>query len=235
MSAIPQEINHISARKLSSETLPTIAIIIPALNEADSIAAALTHVQNLSGWHECLVTDGGSDDLTRVIACAHPLRPRVITALGGRATQLNVALNHVTSDVVVILSVDCRLGRHALMAIRHAVAQGAVAGCLRLHNSSSRFLFRVHDHWARLRARWTNGAYVDQAPFFLRALALKHRFRQLAGYDTADLGRRMNQGRTLPVINSSVVASCRHWHRHGLWRGTWMHQQLRLRYWYRHL
>ena len=235
MSSNSLEKNHISSLRISAESLPTVAIIIPALNEAAGITAALTHVQNLSGWHECLVTDGGSDDLTTAIAHAHPLRPRVITALGGRATQLNVAMNHVTSDVVVILSVDCRLGHHALVAIRRAVAQGAVAGCLRLRNASNKLLFRVHDHWARLRAHWTNGAYVDQAPFFVRPLAQKYRFRPLAGYDTADLGRRVNNGRALLVINASVVSSCRHWHRHGLWRGTWMHQQLRLQYWYRHL
>jgi glycosyltransferase involved in cell wall biosynthesis len=235
LSSISRKKYHLSPCAPSSKTIPTIAIIIPALNEASSIAGALTHVQHLSGWHECLVTDGGSDDHTCVIARAHPLRPRVITALGGRASQLNVALNHVTSDVVVILSVDCRFSHRALEAIRYAVAEGAVAGCLRLRNATSNILFRVHDHWARLRTRWTTGAYVDQAPFFVRQLAQKHGFRPLAGYDTADLGRRVSNGRALPVINASVVASCRHWHRHGLWRGTWMHQRLRLRYWFQHL
>ena len=213
----------------------TVSLIIPVLNEAKYISGILSHVQRISGWHQCVVTDGGSSDQTCANVRAHPLGPHLIEVTGGRAAQLNAAINYLTSDVVVILSVDCRLSPHALDAIRKAVSQGAVGGCLRLHNASNNVLFRWLNSWARLRTVWTAGPYVDQAPFFVRQIAQQYAFRPLDSYDTADLGRRMSKGRQVRIVGAKVVASCRHWHRFGLWVGTWMHQRKRMQHWYRHL
>jgi glycosyltransferase involved in cell wall biosynthesis len=213
----------------------TIAIIMPVLNEAAYIASTLTHIQQLSGWQSCVVVDGGSQDGTCDIAQQHPLHPHVLSISGGRAAQLNAALAHVSSDVVVLIGADCRLSRATFSAIRRAISHGAVAGCLRLRNATRHPLFRWQDHWARLRSHWTTGAYIDQAPFFVCHFARRLGFRDLGSYDTADLGRRLNKHRSITIVPATVVASCRHWRQFGFFGGTWKHQRQRLRHWFQYL
>jgi cellulose synthase/poly-beta-1,6-N-acetylglucosamine synthase-like glycosyltransferase len=68
--------------------LGRISIIVPALNEAAGIGAALAPLQTLrAAGHEVIVVDGGSTDGTP--AMAEPLADRVIASDRGRARQMN--------------------------------------------------------------------------------------------------------------------------------------------------
>ncbi len=61
-----------------------LSIILPTLNEAEGIAAALAPLQPLRrAGHEVIVADGGSADGTPALAA--PLADRVIAAPRGRA------------------------------------------------------------------------------------------------------------------------------------------------------
>ena len=211
--------------------LPTIGIVIPTRDERTLLPGLLAHLARLGGWHEVLVSDGGSRDGTPVCARRHPLAPRVLETTGGRAAQLNAAFAAMNSDVVVVLGADLRPHTTALSAIRQATVDGALAGCLRLRHSRRTPLFRWQDAWSRLRATWTAGAYLDQAPFFDRRAALAiGGFRAVGPYDTADLCRRLAGHRGLHLTPAPVVASCRHWQQHGFWRGTLIHQHRRLQH-----
>jgi glycosyltransferase involved in cell wall biosynthesis len=215
----------------------SLALIIPTLNEAASIKKTLTHVQYL-GADACVVVDGGSCDRTATLAEQHPSSPTVLRVHGNRAAQLNAAVRYLTHDIVVVLSADCRLSRHALPAIRRAVERGAMAGCLRLRHAQRHPLIGFSDVLAGLRARFTCGGYADQAPFFLRAAAAYCGFRAFGPYDTAELGQRVskiNNAGSFAVLHQSVIASTRHWQRYGFLRGTIIHQRHRLRHWLNHL
>jgi glycosyltransferase involved in cell wall biosynthesis len=211
----------------------SLAIIIPTLNEAAYIKNTLTHVQQL-GADACLVVDGGSHDHTAEMAEQHPCSPIVLRVRGGRAAQLNAAVRHLTQDVVVVLSADCRLSADAIPAIRQAVEHGFLAGCLRLRHAQQSPLMRLSDALAGLRARFTRGGYADQAPFFLRAAAAYYGFRAVGPYDTAELGQRVSKFRnphSFAVLHARVVTSTRHWQRYGFVRGTIIHQRHRLWHW----
>jgi len=86
-----------------------VSIVIPALNEEDSIAEVVTGLRTAAPWHEVLVIDDGSQDATarraeqagaRVIG--HPYRK-------GNGAAVKTAIRNATGDFVLIVDAD---GQH---------------------------------------------------------------------------------------------------------------------------
>src|SRR6185295_9661149 len=79
-----------------------MSIIIPVLNEAAVIGAALGSLAPLRArGHELIVADGGSKDATRALAA--PLADRVVGAPRGRARQMNAGAAAASGDALVFL------------------------------------------------------------------------------------------------------------------------------------
>src|SRR6185437_16276361 len=80
----------------------TLSIVMPALNEAAHIAAALEALAPLRRrGAEVIVVDGGSRDGTAALAA--PLADRVLAAPRGRAAQMNVGAAAARGDVLLFL------------------------------------------------------------------------------------------------------------------------------------
>ena len=105
--------------------MPRFSIIVPVLDEAPGIAAALAPLQRAraEGIAEVVVVDGGSRDAT--VAAATPLADRVLAAPRGRASQMNAGARTATGEVFVFLHADTRMPDGALDAIERALAAGA--------------------------------------------------------------------------------------------------------------
>ena len=88
--------------------MPSLSIIVPALDEAAIIAAAL---QDLAPFRqrgaEVIVVDGGSRDGTPELARAHA--DRVIGARGGRGAQMNAGARVARGDMLLFLHADTTL------------------------------------------------------------------------------------------------------------------------------
>src|SRR4051812_35943955 len=85
-----------------------LSVIMPVLNEADGIVAALTALAPLrERGAEVIVVDGGSQDDT--VALATPVADHVIAAPRGRAAQMNAGAVHATGDVLLFLHADTHL------------------------------------------------------------------------------------------------------------------------------
>lgn len=185
-----------------------ISVVIPARDEERLLPGLLDRLASVGGWHEVIVADGGSHDRTRAIARAHPV---VSIIVDGRARheRLNAALSLATGDIVLLLGADMRPGRRAGEQLARTRAP---AGCLALRHARRAGVYRWGDAIARLRAHWTRGAYLDQAPFFARAAALASGgFPPHGTYDTSALGRRLTGRKPFAVLPVPVVASCRAW------------------------
>ena len=87
---------------------PSLSIIIPVLNEAANIVAALDALAPLRArGAEVIVVDGGSADETATLA--KPLADVVIASARGRATQMNAGAAIARGDVLLFLHADTRL------------------------------------------------------------------------------------------------------------------------------
>jgi glycosyltransferase involved in cell wall biosynthesis len=85
------------------------SVIIPALNEAASIAAVVSDLRGAGSWHEILVIDDGSDDDTQARAAAagarvirHPYRK-------GNGAAVKTGVRQATGAFVLIVDGD---GQH---------------------------------------------------------------------------------------------------------------------------
>jgi uncharacterized protein len=192
-------------------TMPTISVVIAALDEEKLIGRALTDLANIPDLHEVIVVDGGSRDRTRDIARAR--RARVITAARGRGPQLNAGAAAATGDVLLFLHADTMLPTDAPDHVSRALAQpGVIAGAFRTWTVAEepRPWFAPLLRLADLRSRMTRYPYGDQA-MFVRADA----FRDAGGFadiplmEDLELSRRLWQLGRIYTCRASVRVSGR--------------------------
>lgn len=125
---------------LADRNRPLLSVIIPCLNEAETLPALLGDLGRQRQIHlEVLVADGGSTDDS--MALARDLGTSVIEAERGRAAQMNAAARQARGDWLLFLHADSRIKdprllAAALQAIKQAHADAGhqrIAGHFPLH------------------------------------------------------------------------------------------------------
>jgi len=208
------------------------SVIVPALDEAAAIEAALAPLQRLRrDGHEIIVADGGSADAT--LARAAPLADRAFVAPRGRALQMNAGAAAASGEVLLFLHADSRLEADAVDAMLDAMAatrarwgrfDAAIEG-------RSRALPLVAAAM-NLRSRITGIATGDQGIFVERAL-----FGEAGGYpdqplmEDVELSARLKRRAGAPLcLRTRIVTSGRRWDRQGALRTIVAMWRLRLAY-----
>ena len=169
---------------------PTVAIILPVLNEANRLSACLENVINDQQPDEIIVVDGGSTDASVSIANAILLSAvsvnspasRVIQTGRGRAQQMNAGTAAANADVILFLHVDTQLPRNALDQVRTAVERGHAWGRFDVRLSGESWLFRLIERLMNWRSAVTGIVTGDQALFVQRDM-----FDMFGGYAPIDL------------------------------------------------
>jgi len=212
-----------------------LAIIVPTLNEAAVIEAALRELSPLrERGARVIVVDGGSGDGTPVAAAPHA--DRVLAAARGRAVQMNAGARDELAqqvDVLLFLHADTRLPPLADRAILHAVSNlprcwGRFDVAIEGDDPRLRWIARLIN-W---RSRATGICTGDQAIFVTRsAFSALEGFAPIPLMEDVEFSRRA--GRLSPPIElrERVLTSGRRWMRDGLWRTVWLTWRLRFAYW----
>jgi rSAM/selenodomain-associated transferase 2 len=210
-----------------------ITIIIPALNEAANIEAALARLQPLRArGHEVIVMDGGSADGTA--ALARDGADRVIDAPRGRALQMNAGARQAGGEVLLFLHADTRLPEGADRLILDGLRDsGRAWGRFDVRIAGRHWLLPLIAHGMNLRSRLTRVCTGDQCIFVRRDL-----FARVGGYPAIALMEDIALSKVLrrtgrPVcLAARVVTSGRRWERHGVARTMFFMWGLRLRYFF---
>jgi len=206
-----------------------LSIVVPVLNEAAQIGAALAALAPLRArGHEVIVVDGGSSDGTAALCRADA----VLHSARGRARQMNAGAAQAQGEVLLFLHADTTLPAAADAAVLRAVQAGAVWGRFDVHIDGRPAMLRVVAALMNLRSRLTGIATGDQAIFVRRAL-----FEQVGGYaemplmEDIELSRRLRAIGPPACLSERVTTSGRRWENRGVWRTIVLMWRLRWRYW----
>jgi rSAM/selenodomain-associated transferase 2 len=187
----------------------SISVIIPTLNEANTIAGLLsfikTHGQDVA---EVIVVDGGSSDGTVNLASAAGAVV-LSSKFPSRAIQMNMGGKIASGDILYFVHADVTLPKTFCEDIGEAVESGYPAGCYRFTFDSPHPLLKINAFFTRFRGIMCRGG--DQTLFITRQL-----FSLLKGFDEFysimedyDLIRRIQDRSAFRVIPRDVIVSCR--------------------------
>lgn len=207
-----------------------LSIILPTLDEAAGIVAALAPLQALRrAGNEVIVADGGSADGTPALAI--PLADRVIHAPRGRARQMNAGAAAASGDALLFLHADTSLPEGAELCMAAALRDHAWGRFDVLIDGSSALL-RVVAATMNQRSRLTGIATGDQAIFVRRTA-----FDAVGGYpdlplmEDIALSKRLKRLGPPACLARKVTTSGRRWQRHGVCRTILLMWRLRFDYW----
>ena len=227
-----------------------ISIIIPVLNEANTIKTALAIVQAASNV-EVIVVDGGSEDKT--VAIAKSLNVKVLFSRPGRAHQMNTGAAAATGDILLFLHADTRLPDGFDTMIRNALTiqnpkskiQNPIAGAFELGIDGKMRSLRLVETMVNWRSHYLQLPYGDQALFLKTAV-----FHELGGFpelpimEDFEFVRRLRRLGKIEILPAAVLTSGRRWKKLGVVKTTLINQLIvlgyfmgvspdKLAYWYR--
>ena len=192
-----------------------LTVIVPALNEAGTIEAALGAAAPLRArGAEVIVVDGGSGDATRAVAAPHA--DRVIEAPCGRARQMNAGARLASGDVFLFLHADTRLPEGADRSIFDALASGRHAWGRFDVRIDGGAVLGVVGRMMNLRSRLTGIATGDQALFMTRAaFEAAGGFPDIALMEDVAICKRLKRISPPACLRKIVVTSARRWTERG--------------------
>jgi len=210
-------------------TMGRLTIIIPVLNEAAIIVAALQALAPLRArGAEIIVADGGSRDGTAQLA--KPFADRIITVRRGRGAAMNAGAALGTGDTLLFLHADTALPDNADRLIDEALVRRAW-GRFDLRIAGSHPFLAVVARMINWRSRLTGVATGDQAIFVSRkAFEAVGGFPDLPLMEDIAISRRLKCLCRPFCIATPAVTSGRRWERNGVVRTILLMWRLRLSY-----
>jgi rSAM/selenodomain-associated transferase 2 len=218
----------------------TISVIIPTLNEEQTIIATLAHTAEL-GFDEIIVVDGGSSDQTSALveSCRLSAQPsalnslRLVTAPRGRARQMNEGAKLSRGEILLFLHADTQLPVEAKTVIGTTLAdQWTVGGRFDVRFDHPSLWATIISRMMNWRSRLSGIATGDQALFVRRPI-----FEQMGGFtemplmEDIDFSRRLKRKGSTAALTATVTTSFRRWEQQGPLRTILLMWTLRFLYW----
>jgi rSAM/selenodomain-associated transferase 2 len=214
-----------------------ISIIIPILNEAETIEKLFDHlIENSSKQNiaEITVIDGGSTDASKDIISKFDLYREantetnsglmnqtkiiLVNSSKGRAKQMNIGSKVATGSILYFLHADSFPPKDFDLHIVNEVENGHLAGCFRLQFDHSHWWLRLASWLTQFHWRACRGG--DQSQFITKAL-----FDDIGGFDESYtiyedniLINELYKRKQFKVINKKLRTSARRYEKHGIWK-----------------
>lgn len=215
---------------------PAISVVIPTLNESDYLSKTLESVlrkANQPNSLEVLVIDAGSTDGTlesiKDLQVQTFVEPSFIFK---KYKSLNLGLKKAKGDTVVFLDADTELPDAFDTLIYQCLSKpGVVAGAFEFSFSSKSLMLQLLEWLNRLRYRFGQMYYGDQAIFCRRETALK-----IGGVPEMDLMesayfcKRLKKEGKLCLVTEAIKTSPRRFNEHGFLKISWFDFTMWLRF-----
>ena len=214
-----------------------ISIIIPVLNEEETIGSLLNHlIENSSKENiaDIIIVDGGSKDSTKEnvehyvassaversqkdLDCARP-DILFINSNKGRAKQMNLGAKNASGNILYFLHADSFPPKDFDKHIIIEVEKGNPAGCFKMKFDHSHWWLKIASWLTKFRWRACRGG--DQSQFITKAL-----FETLGGFDEKftiyednDLINKLYARNQFVVIQKWIITSARRYEDNGIWK-----------------
>ena len=216
-----------------------ISIVIPALNEAATIAKVIANIHALPNV-EIILVDGGSIDDT--VKISQELGVRVLASPKGRAHQMNVGAQAATGEIMLFLHADTILPLGFEQVVRSTLqpfvgewGDGGkvvpIAGAFTLKIDDAMSSLRWIERLVAWRSKWRQMPYGDQA-IFLTA----ETFRSIGGFvempimEDFELIKKLQRLGRIEISSAPVMTSARRWLQRGVWQTTLINQAIIIGY-----
>lgn len=198
--------------------METVSLIIPTLNEAETLPGVMLSVNRQSRIpREILVVDGGSADSTCEAATIGGARVHQATK-PGRARQMNEGAAAANGSILLFLHADTLLPprgvEHVLAAMRDPSAVGG-GFCRRFIPGHP--LLSITSRLADWRGRFASYFHGDQAIFVRRRIFEQvGGFREETPFEDFDLCRKLKRIGKMVTLSPPVRSSSRRFHDRGV-------------------
>ena len=187
-----------------------ISVVIPVLNEANSIGPCLRQFNDQPETHDIVVVDGGSRDNTLDVVRTFP-KVKCLSGLGsGRGRQMNQGARFAKGDILLFLHADTLLPSGGLAMIRSVMdkERGNLAGSFALRFDRQSPLLRLYAWLSRINH--VLFTYGDQGLFMRRDT-----FEQVGGFpeiplmEDVAMQKRLRKTGRFVKLGHPVVTSAR--------------------------
>jgi rSAM/selenodomain-associated transferase 2 len=206
-----------------------VCVVVPVLNEELAIERTLCAISSQAHRDDIVVVDGGSNDLTAVIASRHAT---VVQSERGRSRQMNTGSGQTSAEVLVFVHADTIMPAGAISAIGACLKDpSVVGGRFKLRLSNRGWRYRIVECAINTRDRLFEGFTGDQAIFVRRDV-----FESMGGYrdiplmEDLDFGKRMGRRGKIARLPLYVVTSARRWENNGVVRTVLLMWLLKIMY-----
>ena len=215
---------------MPAEPAITLSWIIPARQEAETLALLLADLQDgLGEGDELIVVDGESHDATAMVARLHGAH--VVSSPPSRGGQLRHGATLAQGHRLVFIHADSRLAGGAELSRQLRQLPPGQACCFHLQVDDPHPWFRVLEWLVAMRTMVLGLPYGDQGLVLDRHLYERcGGFQDIPLMEDADLVSRLRPWGGVRQLPYSIRTSARRWRRHGLLRTSLYNMILLLRW-----
>lgn len=193
-------------------SVKSLSVVIPVLNEQDSLGRCLQGLSSQPHISEVIVADGGSSDGTPKEAQMRGAK--LVISQRGRGLQIKSGVRKARGDAVLVLHADCLLGDGIPARILEALNQNPQAwgGALGMSYEGGSLRLKALAALNNLRARLIGISFGDQGQFFRREpLEALGGFPQFMLMEDIELALRLRESGAVLFLPKGVKVSPRRW------------------------